>query len=128
MERMDRILGIERMKPAAGLKGSWRRHLAPLCGLTVFGLTSAPRAEGLDMDTLEDMLEEERVRVEAVLGRQLLETPTLRTATFEEFVSSAMVAARLRDPRLAADPNALAARLMFQRCVEVADDDPRCAL
>lgn len=112
MDRMDRIPGIERMKPAAGAgRGwSWRRLLAPLCGLAVFGLTSAPRAEGLDMDTLEDMLEEERVRVEAVLGRQLLETPTLRTATFEEFVSSAMVAARLRDPRLAADPNALAAK------------------
>lgn len=125
---MDRIPGIERMKPAAGLKGSWRRLLAPLCGLAVFGLTSAPRAESLDMGTLEDMLEEERLRIEAVLGRQILETPALCTATFEGFVSSAMVAARLRDPGLAADPNALAARFMSQRCVEVADDDPRCAL
>ncbi len=113
---MDRIPGIETMKPAAGTSRgwSWRRLLAPLCGL--------------DVDTLEDMLEEERVRVEAVLGRQILETPALCTATFEGFVSSAMVAARLRDPGLAADPNALAAQFMSRHCVEVADDDPRCAL
>ena len=85
------------------------RSFAPLGALTLWGVADAPRAEGLDMATLGVMLEEEIVRVEAVMGRQVLETPTLRAATFEEFVSTSMVAKRLRDPRLAADPKAFTA-------------------
>lgn len=78
-------------------------------GLALMGVTSAPRAEGLDMATLERMLEQELIRVEAVMGRQAIETPTLRVSTSEEFVTSMVAAARLRDPTLGADRGALAA-------------------
>ena len=107
---MSWFFGRREVRGESERRGGWRwRSFAPLGALTLWGVADAPRAEGLDMASLEVMLEEEIVRVEAVMGRQVLETPTLRAATFEEFVSTYMVTARLNDPRLATDPQAYTA-------------------
>ena len=94
---------------ALGQRSGLARLLVLSVGLMLLSVTSAPHAEGLDMAALEVMLEQEMFRVEAVMGRQAIETPTLRVATYEEFLASMVEATRLRDPTLSADRGALAA-------------------